>query len=163
MQPHYTSLSHTDSHWGRERFERDARSEKREVEAIERGLVAEFDRRAECARREDRELRREERELRRDEHEQATLGRELDRDVAVKVADATLIATEAQRSKREERQEERQIESGSAAAMAEEIRLERELLAVDRELAHDAATFESQYLLKEAAIKRVRAEMAVLK
>jgi hypothetical protein len=134
MQPLCTSPSQTDSHWSRERFERDARREKREV-------VAEFERRAQCARHEDRELRREERELRRDEREQATLERELDRDVAVQVADAALIAAEAQRSKHEERQEKRQIESGLAAAKAE-----------DRELARDAANFESQYLRKEAGI-----------
>jgi hypothetical protein len=127
------------------------------VEAIERELVAEFKRRAQSARREDRELRREERELRRDEREQATLGRELDRAVAVQVADATLITTEAQRRKREERQEERQIESGLlATAKAEDVRLERELSAVEKELARDTASFESQYLLKEAEIKRVR-------
>jgi hypothetical protein len=148
MQPLCTSPSQTDSHWSREHFERDARREKREVEAIERELVAEFERRAQCARQEDRELRREERELRRDERElrrdereQATLERELVRDVAVQVADTTLIAAEAQRSKREERQEERQIESGLAAAKAGE-----------RELARDAANFESQYLRKEAGI-----------
>jgi hypothetical protein len=117
MQPLCTCLSHTDSYWSRERFERDARREKREMEAIERGMVAEFERRAQCARREEREIRRDERELRRDEREQATLARELDRDAAVKVADTTLIATEAQRSKREERQEERQIKSELAAAV----------------------------------------------
>jgi hypothetical protein len=76
----------------------------RDLEAV----VREVNRDCECVRREERELRREERELRHDEWDYFTICKEPARDVAVKVADAA----EAPRSKREERQEERKIESG---------------------------------------------------
>jgi hypothetical protein len=87
--------------------------------------------------RDARYARREERELRRDEREQATLGRERARNIA-DIMD--LIAAEALRSERETRQEEHQIESVLAAVNAEKMRTLRGLLALGRELAHDAAT-----------------------
>jgi hypothetical protein len=87
--------------------------------------------------RDARYARREERELRRNEREQATLGRERARNIA----DITdLIAGEAQRRERETRREEQKIESVLAAVNAEKMRTVRGLLALGRELAHDAAT-----------------------
>jgi hypothetical protein len=128
------------------RSKREERQEERQIEsgsnpltrglkAIEKEVVAELKRRGQCCA---------DHEVRRDEQEQSTLGKELD----------CLIAAAALQSEREERQEERQIESGLDAAMAEEIRLERELLTVEKELT--AANFESDELRHMEAERRCK-------